>query len=192
MRRAPRSRPPGVFTVYSRYQPRSRGGRIFSRLPNVAPSRWCANGPPFLIRSSVSMASLGSCFLSISLSAKERLQQENTSARKPANSLTGVALLFRFSQRDVQLAQLALGDRRRRAGDEVLAALRLRECDHVADRIGADHQRHQPVEAEGDAAMGRRAVLQRLQQEAEFGLLVFGRNLQRAKHLLLDFLAVDA
>src|SRR4029079_16502179 len=132
MRRAPRSRAPGVFTVYSRYQPRSRSGNSFSRLPNTTPSRWCGNGPPFLTRDSVSTASFGSCFIRISFSANEKLLQEKTIARKPPSSLTGATLLFRFTQPDVQLAQLALGDRRWRAGGEVLAAPRVRDCNGVA------------------------------------------------------------
>src|SRR5260221_13902300 len=97
----------------------------------------------------VSMASRGSCFLAISPSEKQNAPRENTSASKPARSLTDAALLFRLSQPDMQFAQLALGDRRRRAGDQVLAALRLGERNHVADRLSAGHQGDQPVETEG-------------------------------------------
>ena len=48
-----------------------------------------------------------------------------------------------------------------------LRALRLRERDHVADRLGAGHQHDDAVEAERDAAVRRRAVLERVEQEAE-------------------------
>src|SRR4026208_1736604 len=118
MRRAPRALAAGVFTVYSRYQPRSRGGSNLSRLPKVTPSRWCAKGPPFLIREMVSSASWGSCFPLISRSEKQKAPRENANARNPANSLTGVAPLFRLPQPDMQLAQLAVGDRRPRAGGQ--------------------------------------------------------------------------
>ncbi len=43
----------------------------------------------------------------------------------------------------------------------------LREGDDLADGRLAGHQRHQPVEPRGDAAVRRRAVLERLQQEPE-------------------------
>ena len=44
---------------------------------------------------------------------------------------------------------------------------RLREGDHVADRVGAGQPLDDPVEPVGDAAVRRRAVAQRLEQEAE-------------------------
>src|SRR5205809_3999272 len=68
---------------------------------------------------------------------------------------------------DVQVAQLLLSHRRRRLDQQILCALRLRESDHVADLLDAGHQRDEPVEAEGDAAVRRRAVLQRFEQKAE-------------------------
>jgi hypothetical protein len=37
--------------------------------------------------------------------------------------------------------------------------------------LGLGHQRHQAVQAEGQAAVRRRAVLQRVEQEAELDLL---------------------
>ncbi len=39
--------------------------------------------------------------------------------------------------------------------------------------------------------MRRRAVLQRIQQEAELRLRLFRADVQRAEHLALYFLAVD-
>ena len=45
------------------------------------------------------------------------------------------------------------------------------EGDHVADRLGAGHQHDQAVQAEGQAAVRRRAVLQRVEQEAELAWL---------------------
>ena len=91
----------------------------------------------------------------------------------------------------MQLAQLLLVDRARRVGEQVLRALRLREGDHVAQRLGAGHQHHEAVEADGDAAVRRRAVLQRVEQEAELGARFLGVDLERAEHLALHVLAVD-
>ena len=52
--------------------------------------------------------------------------------------------------------------------------------DHVADRLGARHQRDDAVEAEGDAAVRRRAVLQRVEQEAELLPRFLGPDVERA------------
>jgi hypothetical protein len=78
-----------------------------------------------------------------------------------------------------------------RVGQQALRALRLREGDDVADRLGAGHQRDDAVQAEGDAAVRRRAVLQRVEQEAELDLRSSSSDLQRAEHLALHLLAVD-
>ena len=68
---------------------------------------------------------------------------------------------------DAQLADLVVADGRGRAAHEVGRAGRLGEGDHVADgRLpGQDH--HDAVEAQGDAAVGRRPVLEGLQEEPE-------------------------
>src|SRR6516225_462340 len=68
------------------------------------------------------------------------------------------------AQADVQLAQLLLVDEARGAGEQVLRALRLREGDDVADRLGARHHRDDAVEAEREAAVRRCAVLERVEQ----------------------------
>ena len=54
-----------------------------------------------------------------------------------------------------------------RRGERVEAASGLRERDHVADRVGAREQRHDPVPAERDAAVRRGAELEGLEEEAE-------------------------
>ena len=59
------------------------------------------------------------------------------------------------------------GDRRRRTGERVVAAAGLGERDDLAQRVGAGEQHADPVPAERDAAVRRRAVLERLEQEAE-------------------------
>ena len=98
---------------------------------------------------------------------------------------------LRVAQADVQLAQLLLVDRARRVGEQVLGALRLRERDHVAQRLGPGHQHDEAVEADGDAAVRRRAVLQRVEQEAELGAAPPLVDLQRPEHLALHVGAVD-
>ena len=72
-----------------------------------------------------------------------------------------------------------------------MCALGFGEGDHVADGVGTGHQHHQTVQADGYAAVGGCAVLQGVQQEAEFILRVFGTDLERTEHLTLHFFAVD-
>ena len=80
----------------------------------------------------------------------------------------------------MQFAQLFFVHRVRRLGHEAGGALGLGEGDHVADRLGAGHQRDQPIQPEGQAAVGRRAELQRVEQEAEFFLGFLGADVERA------------
>src|SRR5262245_45631539 len=87
-------------------------------------------------------------------------------------SRQAISLRRGIPEADMELAQLLLGRERGGAGDKVLAALRLREGDDVTDRVRPRHERHHAVEAEGDAAVRRRAELERVEQEAELGLLL--------------------
>ena len=68
----------------------------------------------------------------------------------------------------------------------------LREGDHVADRVGAGEPLDDAVEPVGDAAVRRRAVAQRLEQEAEARLGFLGVDPERGEDLLLHVGAVDA
>ena len=77
---------------------------------------------------------------------------------------------------DAGLLALLRRDRRRRAGQRVVAAAGLRERDDVADRVGAGQQRADPVPAERDAAVRRRAERERLEQEAELLLRLLRRR----------------
>src|ERR1700757_5542225 len=89
------------------------------------------------------------------------------------------------------LLALLGGDRRRRIGERVDAAAGLRERDHLADRVDSGKQRVDPVPAERDTAMRRRAKHERLQQESE---LFFGLDLVQThdrEHPLLNVAAVD-
>src|SRR4051812_35457288 len=74
---------------------------------------------------------------------------------------------------DAGLLALLLGDRRGCAGERVIAGRGLREGDDVADGVPAGQEHDDPVPPERDPAVWRRAVLERLQQEAELllGLL---------------------
>ena len=83
-------------------------------------------------------------------------------------------------------------DGRRRARERVGAAGGLREGDRVADRVAAGQQRDDPVDAERDAAVRRRAVGERLQQEAEALLRLLGFDAERLEDLLLDVGPVDS
>ena len=94
--------------------------------------------------------------------------------------LSGPAV-SRLWMRDAELAQLQLVDRRRRAGQRVEAGGGLREGDHVADRLGAGEALDDAVDAVGDAAVRRRPVAQRLEQEAEARLGRLGVDPERAE-----------
>src|SRR5712691_9903566 len=100
--------------------------------------------------------------------------------------------ILRLAQANVQLAQLLFVHRRRSVREQILRALRLGEGDDVADGFGAGHHGDDPVQAEGDAAVRRRAVLQRLEQKSELLLRFLGPDRKRAEYLGLNFLAVDA
>src|SRR3712207_1899651 len=89
------------------------------------------------------------------------------------------------AQLQPELAQLAVVDRRRRAGHRVRPAGRLRERDGVADRLAAEQDRDDAVDAERDAAVRRRAEAQRVEQEAEARLRFLGTHADQAEHLLL-------
>ena len=97
---------------------------------------------------------------------------------RPAGSLR--------AQLQADLAQLRLVDRRRRAGQRVGAGGGLREGDHVADRVGAGEALDDAVEAVGDAAVRRRAVAQRLEQEAEARLGFLRVDAERGEDLALQ------
>src|SRR5690625_3984391 len=60
------------------------------------------------------------------------------------------------------------GDRRRSAGQGIEAHSRLGERDHVADGVRVGQENTNTVPAECDSAVGRSAVFERFEQEAEF------------------------
>jgi len=68
---------------------------------------------------------------------------------------------------DVQLFELFLADWAGRTQHQILVALGLGKCDDVADVLGAGEHHHDAIDAWSDAAMGRHAVLERIQQVTE-------------------------
>src|SRR5262249_26577339 len=70
-------------------------------------------------------------------------------------------------------------------GHEVSALLRLGERDYVAQALRVAHEERDAVHSERDAAMRRRAVGERFEQEAEFVARFVFADTERAKHLLL-------
>ncbi len=79
-----------------------------------------------------------------------------------------------------------------RGGHQLGRLLRLGERDHVAQRVGAGQEHGEAVQAERDAAVRRRAVAQRLEQEAEAALRLVVRDAEQVEHLGLHVRAVDA
>src|SRR6266511_616247 len=89
-------------------------------------------------------------------------------------------LLGRLVRRlHVQLPELLRVHVPGRAGHEVRALLRLRPGDDVAERLGDGEEHHEPVHAERDAAVRRRAELERVEEEAELRLRVLRRDPHR-------------
>ena len=66
-----------------------------------------------------------------------------------------------------ELVELLLGDRRGRVHHQVGARLGLREGHDLADVVDLGVERGPSVEADGDPAVRRRAVLERVEQRAE-------------------------
>src|SRR6266850_178752 len=91
----------------------------------------------------------------------------------------------------MELAQLFRVDRRRRPGHEIDGVRGLREGNHLADGCLAGENRDDAVEAERDAAMGRRPVLQRLEEEAEPRLRLLAGDAEALKDARLQRGAVD-
>ena len=88
--------------------------------------------------------------------------------------------------RDARPRELHLLDRGRRTGQQVETRGGLGEGDHVADRLGAGEALDEAVDAVGDAAVRRRPVAQRLQQEAEARLGRLGVDPEGGEDRLLQ------
>src|SRR5580765_653260 len=97
----------------------------------------------------------------ISRSNGRDANRSSTADRRAAGVIAGGGPSF--LERDVQLVELPLRHRAGRLRHQVGALLRLRERDHVAQRIGAAEEHRQPIDAGRDPAVGWRAELERLQ-----------------------------
>ena len=74
---------------------------------------------------------------------------------------------FGRKQADAELVELGVVDRRRRAGERIEARLRLGEGDDLTDVLLAGEEGDEPVDAEREAGVRRRAVAEGVEQEAE-------------------------
>jgi len=85
----------------------------------------------------------------------------------------------------MELRQLLGAYRIRCVRHRIRTALRLRERDHVAKTLATREEHDQPIHAERDAAVGRRAIAQRLEQKAELRLRLVGSDPECAEYLFL-------
>src|SRR5690606_28830738 len=98
----------------------------------------------------------------------------------------------RRRHRQTQLGELLGSEGRGGAGERVLAALALGEGDGVADGGGARQQHDHAVEPPGDAAVGRHAVGERVEEEPEAPPGLLRPDADGGEHALLYVLPVDA
>src|SRR4029077_3833305 len=113
-------------------------------------------------------------------------------ARHSSGAGSMLRRLFRQDHADVQLFELPLVDRARRAEHEVLVALRLWKSDHIADVVGIGDRNHQPVDSCGDASMRWHAVLERVEQMTELGEDPLAIHAEDLEDTLLQMALVDA
>ena len=85
----------------------------------------------------------------------------------------------------MQFLQLLLVNFRRRVVHERHRAGRFRECNHVANRFFAREQHANPIEAERNAAVRRRALAKRFEHETEFLLRLFLIDAKKIEYLAL-------
>ena len=91
--------------------------------------------------------------------------------------------MFLYSQ--IKLFKLFRVNFARRVGKQALASLRLRKCDDVPDIVRAREHHNEPVNAQRDSTVRRRAVFQRLQEKAELPLRLLFRDIQKPEDLFL-------
>src|SRR5580704_11543995 len=81
--------------------------------------------------------------------------------------------------------------RGRRFGHEVDRGGGFREGNYFAQRLFAGEKHGDAVDAQGDAAVGRRAIGQRVQEKSEAAAELLFAKAERAEQALLNVLAVD-
>src|SRR5262245_4165717 len=99
------------------------------------------------------------------LSAKYCCSAATACFRCASGSLSAAFLPIALHVRDAQLSRLRRIDRRRRVAHQVHRLRRLREGNHLANRGLTRQQRADAIEAERQAAVWRRAVLERFEEE---------------------------
>ena len=88
-----------------------------------------------------------------------------------------------FCYGDVQLVKLFLLKERGRVEHYVAAGIVLWECNAVANAVEPCKERYPAVEAVGQSAVGRRAVLEGVHEETELLLRAFGREAEHFENL---------
>ena len=91
----------------------------------------------------------------------------------------------------MQLSQLVLRYGRRRVGHQVDGLCALREGNHLAQAGRSGQQHHNAIQTQRDAAMRRRAVLQRVQEEAEARARLVVADAERVEDHLLHVFAMN-
>src|SRR5206468_1049895 len=98
---------------------------------------------------------------------------------------------FVVRQFDSQVAQLTGIDCAWRIRHQIHAAIVLWECDDVANVLFAADQHDEPIEAERDPAVRRRAEPQRSEQMPELRLLTFRPDAECFEHFFLQLRLVN-
>src|SRR2546423_12972412 len=91
-----------------------------------------------------------------------------------------------------QFLQLGVADRGGRVDHEVDGFGSFRKWDDFAQAVGTGKEHDDAVEAQGNTAVRRRAVLEGVEKEAEARLSFVVSHAQRAKNLLLHLLLMNA
>src|SRR5206468_4235575 len=86
----------------------------------------------------------------------------------------------------VKLSKLLGIDGRRGPGHEVERVRRLGKCDDLANRRLASEDRHNAIHAQRNAAVRRRTVLERFEEEAETELRLLVRDAEAFEDLRLQ------
>jgi hypothetical protein len=86
-----------------------------------------------------------------------------------AKAGTGSEMLLDFIQLDPQFFELGRVNRRGRIGERALGFLRFGKGNHFTNGIGIAKEHDEPVQAERDAAVRRRAELKGFEEKSELG-----------------------
>src|SRR5260370_31095166 len=113
---------------------------------------------------------------------------------RPPKTQTRISFgcLFLLFDGDSELVQLIFINRRRRIGHQILGGGGCGEGDHFADRFFAGEEHDHAVDAEGDAAVRRSAIRQRVEEKAEPAAKLLFAKAERPEETLLNVLAVDS